>query len=65
MNELTNLDQDKLHNLNLQSQGDQWRIVWPSNVNIFHMTVGKHLDTDSRDNPAMVFEEPDLSLIHI
>ena len=59
MNELTTLDPDSLEHLNLQIVGDQCRIVWPNSVNIFHMTVGKHLDVGSREKPAMVFEEAD------
>ncbi len=62
MDELTTLDQNALHQLNLQRTGDQWRIVWPDNTNIFHMTVGKHLTEDSRDNTAMIFEEADGSV---
>jgi len=59
MDELTTLDQSTLGRLNLQRNDDQWRIVWPDTVNIFHMTVGKYLDVDSRDNTAMIFENAD------
>jgi len=59
MDELAALDQKILHQLNLQRKGDQWRIVWPDNTNIFHMTVGKYLTDECRNNSAMIFEEPD------
>jgi len=59
MDELTTLDQHTLRRLNLQSNGDQWRIVWPDDTNIFHMTVGKFLNAESRDTTAMIFEESD------
>ena len=63
MDELTALDQSTLHRLNLQRDADQWRIVWPDNTNIFHMTVGKYLSDGSRDKPAMIFEQADESII--
>jgi len=56
MNELNALDQTTLLHLNLQHEDDQWKIVWSNDTNIFHMTLGKHLDTDSRDRTAMIFE---------
>ena len=62
MDELSTLDQNALLRLNLQRSGDQWRIVWPDNTNIFHMTVGKYLTEDSRENTAMIFEEADESV---
>ena len=57
MNELKTLSSETLQALNLTLQDDQWRIVWPDDVNIFHMTVGKHLDSHSRDRTAMIFDE--------
>jgi len=59
MQELKTLDQSTLSRLNLQSNGDQWCIVWPDTVNIFHITVGKYLDANSRNKPAMIFEHAD------
>ena len=59
MDELNALDQSTLNRLNLERNGDQWRIAWPDTVNIFHMTVGKYLDENSRNNPAMIFEQED------
>ena len=63
MNELSTLNPDVLSRLNLQSDGDQWSIVWPDDTNIYHMTVGKHLDAASRDRPAMIFEQEDGSVL--
>ena len=57
MNELKTLNPETLKALNLELQGDQWRIVWPDHVNIFHMTLGKHLDSHSRDRTALIFDE--------
>lgn len=48
-----------LSRLNLRPEGDGYAITWPSNVNIFHMTVGKHLGPSTRDMPAMIYEDPD------
>lgn len=59
MDELNALDQHTLTRLNLERSGDQWRIVWPDSVNIFHMTVGKYLDKNTRNNKAMIFENAD------
>ncbi len=59
MDELTTLDQSTVQRLNLQYIGGRWRITWPENTNIFHMTVGKYLTAASRDNTAMIFEEAD------
>jgi len=59
MDELNALDQNTLNRLNLERNGDQWRIVWPDTVNIFHMTVGKYLEDSSRNNTAMIFENTD------
>ena len=42
--------------LNLCRENGQYRIEWPDDANIFHMTLGKHLGPDSRDRPAMIFE---------
>jgi len=57
MDELNALDQSTLSRLNLERNGDQWRIAWPDTVNIFHMTVGKYLDENSRNNTAMIFQQ--------
>jgi len=60
LNELTTLDKDTLSHLNLHNDGDRWNIVWPDDSNIFHMTVGKHLDTDTRHRTATIFERADV-----
>ncbi len=62
MNELTTLNSETLSRLNLQNDGDQWRIVWPDDTNIYHMTLGRHLGADSRDRTAMIFEQADGSV---
>jgi len=59
VDELTTLNEDTLQRLNLRSDDGQWRLNWPEDTNIFHMTVGKHLDADSRDRTAMIFEQAD------
>lgn len=45
--------------LNLAPSGDGYDITWPSDANIFHMTLGKHLGAATRNLPAMIFEGPD------
>jgi len=62
MHELKQLSGDELTRLNLYSRDGQWRIEWPDDVNIFHMTVGKHLDANVRDNTALIFEDIDGSV---
>ena len=54
-----NIPDDQLARLNLSRHGDGYRINWSDDVNIFHMTLGKHLGPETRDNPAMIFEDPD------
>ncbi|MEP5731361.1 MAG: AMP-binding protein [Sulfitobacter sp.] len=44
--------------LNLHSHGSGYDIRWSSDTNIFHMTLGKYLDEATRNNPAMIFEDP-------
>lgn len=58
MTKAISIPQDKLAALNLRRDGDGYAIVWPDDTNIFHMTLGKHLGPDSRDMPAMIFEDP-------
>lgn len=43
--------------MNLRREGAGYAIVWPEDANIFHMTLGKHLGPESRDRPAMIFED--------
>ncbi len=45
--------------LNLVEQDHCLQIKWPADVNIYHMTVGKHLGPQSRDRPALIFAAPD------
>lgn len=52
-----NIPRDLHAGLNLTEVGDGYEIGWPEDANIFHMTVGKHLGTATRDNPAMIFED--------
>ena len=56
MNELKTLGTQTLSKLNLQCSDDQWSIAWQDNTNIFDMTLGKHLDAQSRERTAMIFE---------
>ncbi len=49
----------QLPTLNLIADGAGHKIVWPEDANIFHMTLGKHLGPESRDLPAMIFEDAD------
>ncbi|WP_299854100.1 acyl-CoA synthetase [uncultured Roseobacter sp.] len=46
-----------LPQLNLHRDGEGYRIRWPDDVNIFHMTLGKHLGAETRDHPALIFED--------
>lgn len=50
---------DRLASLNLRRDGDGVAITWPSDCNIFAMTLGKHLGPESRDRTAMVLEGED------
>lgn len=45
--------------LNLSPTADGYDIKWPTDANIFHMTLGKHLGPDTCDTPAMLFERSD------
>lgn len=45
--------------LNLRPKGDGYQIIWPDDVNIFHMTIGQYLGPEHRNKPAMIFEEAD------
>lgn len=58
MNELLQLPAAQLTELNLHAENDQLRIEWPDDVNLFHMTLGKHLGDENRHRTAMIFEEP-------
>jgi len=62
VNELKTLSPQTLSRLNLKSDGDNWRITWPEDTNIYHMTLGRHLDADSRNRTAMIFEQGDGSI---
>lgn len=62
MKELQTLDRNTLSDLNLEVQQERVRIVWPSNTNIYHMTLGKHLGATDRDRIALVFEQHDGSI---
>jgi len=62
MNELNTLSSETLAKLNLQNRNDQWNIAWNNDANIFHMTLGKHLDENSRQRTAMIFETADGSI---
>ncbi|MEM0947097.1 MAG: AMP-binding protein [Pseudomonadota bacterium] len=48
----------RLESLNLRATKSGHEIVWPADSNIFHMTVGKHLGPETRDLPAMIYEDP-------
>lgn len=48
---------DQLAALNLKRAGDGYMIDWDDNANIFHMTLGKHLGVETRNNPAMIYED--------
>jgi acetyl-CoA synthetase len=54
----------RLASLNLRPIGPGHEIVWPEDANIFHMTVGRHLDPQSRDLPAMIFED-EAGAVHV
>lgn len=45
--------------LNLHQEPNGVSIRWPDDVNIYHMTLGKHLGPASRDKTAMIFESED------
>lgn len=48
-----------LEALNLRHRNDGYEIVWPDDVNIFHMTIGQYLGPEHSDRPAMIFENAD------
>lgn len=62
MSQSFSIPEDRLQAMNLQANGTGYDIVAPEDANIFHMTVGKHLDTGNRDRPAMIHERPDGSV---
>ena len=45
--------------LNLAATGEGYRIAWPEDANIYHMTLGLHLGPEARERPAMIYERPD------
>ncbi len=53
-----NMDAATLARLNLVPRDSQLQIEWPDDINLFHMTVGKHLGPESRDRTAMIYEDP-------
>jgi acetyl-CoA synthetase len=48
-----------MDDLNLTNEGGVLRITWPEDTNIYHMTLGKHLGPQTRDMPAMIYEDPE------
>ena len=56
------LSEAELSRLNLRRDSGRLRIVWPDYSNIFHMTVGRHLDAASRDKPALIYQAADGSV---
>lgn len=50
---------DVMPALNLREKGQGYEIFWSKDANIFHMTVGRYLNADSRDNPAIIYEDLD------
>lgn len=56
MEYLDNLSAAELQALNLSVEKDAISIEWPHDVNIFHMTVGLHLQDDTKNRPALLFE---------
>jgi len=52
-----NMDADTLAQLNLVQHGNTLNIEWPDDTNLFHLTVGKHLDPVSRERVAMIYED--------
>ncbi|MDE0112450.1 MAG: AMP-binding protein [Albidovulum sp.] len=53
------LETERLANLNLRAVNGKLEITWPSDANIYHMTLGRHLSPESRDRLATIFERPD------
>lgn len=56
MNPFADLSEEDLIKLNLRRDGDGLCIVWPSDANIYHMTLGRHLAPDVRDQTAIIYE---------
>ncbi len=50
--------------LNLRRSEGGYEIQWPEDANIYHMTLGKHLGPETRDKPAMIYEDPD-GAVHV
>jgi acetyl-CoA synthetase len=60
---ISQLSDDALADLNLVRDGTGYRIVWGPDANIYAMTLGRHLGPESRDRPALIFEQPDGQVI--
>ena len=52
------LEPDRLAELNLAAGNGKLEIAWPPHANIYHMTLGQHLGSESRDRLATIFETP-------
>ncbi|MEM6610313.1 MAG: AMP-binding protein [Pseudomonadota bacterium] len=52
------IPEDALSGLNLTQTGAGYKITWAEDANIFAMTLGKHLGPESRNLPAMIYEDP-------
>lgn len=59
MIELLQLPSAKLNEMNLHVAQGQLNIDWPSDVNLYHMTLGKYLGAADRDRIAILYEDPD------
>lgn len=59
MNEFSAMSADMLKQLNLTVADGDIQISWPDDVNIFHMTLGKHLGESVCDRTALVYADPD------
>ncbi len=62
MNGLDGLSDEQLTALNLKRHNDTYEIVIPADANIYHMTLGRHLDPVSSARTAISLEEQDGSL---
>lgn len=63
MTGLANLSELQLAEINLKRADGKYEIVIPTDANIYHMTLGRHLDAESRNRRAIALEQDDGSLI--
>ena len=65
-NALETLGHDRLVELNLRKNSEgAFDITWPADYNLYGATVGRYLDPEHRDRPAMIFEDSEGNVIRM